>query len=74
MRSIPDSQSALESFYLSQALAGADYGPLEMAELVGEVTPEQVIAVAKSVECDQIFLLRQGSGSDVEDEKDDAED
>ena len=74
MRSIPDSQSALESFYLSQALVGADYGPLEMAELVGEVTPEQVIAVAKSVECDQIFLLRQGSGSDVEDEKDDAED
>ena len=37
-------------------------------------TPEQLIAVAKSVECDQIFLLRQGSGSDVEDEKDDAED
>ena len=60
LRSVPDSQSALESFYISQAVAGADYGPTDLAALVAEVTPERVTAVAASVECDQIYLLRQG--------------
>ena len=58
LRSVPDSQSALESFYLSQTVAGADCGPLEMAALVQEVTAEQVVAVARSVVCDQIYFLR----------------
>ena len=71
LRSIPDSQGALESFYLSQAVAGADYSPEDLAELVNEVTAEQVTAIAKSVECDQIYLLKQGS--DPEDENDNAE-
>ena len=71
LRSIPDSQGALESFYLSQAVVGADYSPTDLAELVNEVTAEQVSAIAKSVECDQIFLLKQES--DPEDENDDAE-
>ena len=71
LRSIPDSQAALESFYLSQAVVGADYSPTALAELVNEVTAEQVSAIAKSVECDQIFLLKQES--DPEDENDDAE-
>jgi predicted Zn-dependent peptidase len=65
MRSVPDSQGALESFYLSQAIAGTDYSPADMAALAEEVTPERVIAVAKSVECDQIYLLR---GEDDDDE------
>ena len=69
--SIPDSQGALESFYLSQAVVGADYSPTDLAELVNEVTAEQVSVIAKSVECDQIFLLKQES--DPEDENDDAE-
>ena len=71
LRSIPDSQGALESFYLSQAVAGADYSPTDLAELVNEVTAEQVTAIAKSVECDQIYLLKQES--DPEDENDNAE-
>ena len=71
LRSIPDSQGALESFYLSQAVVGADYSPTDLAELVNEVTAEQVSAIAKSVECDQIFLLKQES--DPEDDNDDAE-
>lgn len=58
LRSIPDSQGALESFYLSQAVAGADYSPTDLAELVNEVTAEQVIDISKSVECDQIYLLK----------------
>ena len=71
LRSIPDSQGALESFYLSQAVVGADYSPTDLAALVNEVTAAQVIAIAKSVECDQIYLLKQES--DPEDEHDDAE-
>ena len=58
LRSIPDSQSSMESFFLSQAVSGADYGPQELAELVLEVTPERVASIASSVECDQIFLLK----------------
>ena len=72
LRSIPDSQGALESFYLSQAVAGADYSPTDLAELVNEVTAEQVIDIAKSVECDQIYLLKQDSSP--EEENDNAED
>ncbi|MBQ3374509.1 MAG: insulinase family protein [Oscillospiraceae bacterium] len=68
LRSIPDSQGALEGFYLSQAVAGADYGPLDLAELVTEVTAEQVLAIAESVDCDQIYLLKPEGG-----QQDDAE-
>ena len=71
LRSIPDSQGALESFYLSQAVVGADYSPTDLAELVKEVTAEQVSAIAKSVECDQIYLLKRES--DPEGENDDEE-
>ena len=74
LRSIPDSQSALESYYLSQGIAGMDCGPMEMAELVGEVTPDRVVAIANSVECDQIFLLRHESKEPTEAEEHDAED
>ena len=68
LRSTPDSQSALESFYLTQAVTGADFSPADLAELVSEVTAERVIAVAKTVECDQIYLLRQESDTDDTDD------
>ena len=76
LRSTPDSQSALESFYLTQAVTGADFSPADLAELVSEVTAERVTAVAKTVECDQIYLLRQESDTDdnpEEEAEDDAE-
>ena len=68
LRSTPDSQSALESFYLTQAVTGADFSPADLAELVSEVTAERVTAVAKTVECDQIYLLRQESDTDDTDD------
>ena len=68
LRATPDSQSALESFYLTQAVTGADFSPADLAELVSEVTAERVTAVAKTVECDQIYLLRQESDTDDTDE------
>ena len=64
LRALTDSQGELEGFYLSQILDGLDCGPMEIAELVEEVSLEDVVAVAKSVECDMIYFLR---GEDVED-------
>lgn len=72
LRSVPDSQSSLESFYLSQAVAGLDYGPEELAELVREVSVQRVIDIARSVECDQIYVLK--NGSETEEDTTDTED
>lgn len=58
LRSYMDMPPALESFYLSQTLKGLEYGPMEMAELVQDVTREDVIRIAKSVECDMIYFLK----------------
>ena len=58
LRSACDSQAALESFFLSQAVSGADFGPMELAELVQDVTAERVIKIAKSLDCDMIYLLK----------------
>ena len=65
LRSAMDSQGTLEGFYLSQTLMGLDYGPMELSELVQDVTLEDVIEVANSVECDLIYFM---SGEDQEDE------
>lgn len=72
LRSLMDSQGELEGFYLAQALDGADYGPMELAELAEIVTKEDVVAIANSVECDLIYFLK-GGGDAGEDEEEDAE-
>ncbi|MGI5976096.1 MAG: EF-P 5-aminopentanol modification-associated protein YfmF [Candidatus Limivicinus sp.] len=66
LRSSMDSQGELEGFYLSQTLSGLDYGPLELAALAEDVSREDVIAVAKSVECDLIYFLRAEENKDGE--------
>ena len=58
LRAMTDSQGELEGFTLSQTLDGLDYGPLELAELVESVTKEEVVAIARSVECDMIYFLK----------------
>ena len=58
MRALLDSPGDLESFWTAQALDGLDYGPEVIAELAGEVTKEQVVAIARSVVCDMIYFLR----------------
>lgn len=68
LRSGMDSQGELEGFFLSQMLAGLDYGPMELAQLVEEVTKDSVVSVAKSVECDLVYFLK-GSGEATEDEE-----
>ena len=58
LRAMCDSQGELEGFTLSQALDGLDYGPLELAALVEDVSWEDVVNVARSTECDMIYFLR----------------
>lgn len=70
LRSLTDSQGELEGFTLSQTIDGLDYGPLELAELVNDVTKEDVAAIARGVECDLIYFLK----NDGEEESADAED
>lgn len=65
LRSFEDSQYELEGFYLSNALIGAEYSPLELSELVREVTADSVAAIARSVECDMIYFL-SGDGDSEE--------
>ena len=68
LRSTLDSQGELEGWWLSQAVDGADYGPTELAELVENVTKEDVVAVAKSVELDMVYFL---CGDDEEEDTED---
>ena len=73
LRAMLDSPGQLESFWLAQALDGLDYGPEALAELAGEVTKEQVVAIARSVVCDMIYFLRGRDNEETEgeDETDD---
>ena len=64
LRAMCDRQGELEGFTLAQTLDGLDYGPLELAALAEEVTREQVAAIARSVECDQIYFLTGGGEED----------
>lgn len=67
LRGALDSQGELEGFYLSRALAGEEYSPQELGELVEEVTKEQLAAIAQSCECDLIYtLIGDGSEDDGE--------
>lgn len=59
LRSLTDSQGGMEGFYLANILEGLDYGPMELAELVEDVTKEQVVEIASSVECDAVYFLRR---------------
>ena len=70
LRSAMDVQGALEGFYLSAVLDGADYSPEELGALVDEVTKEDMVAIAQGCECDMIYTLT-GDGS--EDDGDDGD-
>ncbi len=58
LRSYADSPSALESFYLGQALEGLDYGPEDLAVMVEAVEKEEVVEIAKGVELDATYFLK----------------
>ncbi len=72
LRSLVDSQGELEGYYLAQALDGEGCSPLELAELAENVSREELMAVANSLDCDLIYFLK-GSGETGGEEDTDAE-
>jgi len=66
LRAAMDSQGALEGFFLSQTLMGLDYGPMELAELVADVSAKDVVEIAQSVECDLIYFMSGSSAAEDE--------
>lgn len=58
LRAMTDSQGELEGFLLAQTLDGLEYGPLELAALAEDVTKEDVVRIAQSVDCDLIYFLK----------------
>lgn len=67
LRAAMDSQGELEGFWLSQAMEGLDYGPMELAELIGDVTKEDVMAIAGSIELDLIYFLKGFEDEETDD-------
>jgi predicted Zn-dependent peptidase len=68
LRASLDSQGELEGWWLSQAVDGDECSPTELAELVENVTKEDVMAIARSVELDMVYFL---CGSDEDEEEED---
>ncbi len=67
LRACMDSHGELEGFYLSQTLAGLDFGPAELAQLAESVTKDDLIRIASGIECDMVYFLK-GTGEDGEEE------
>lgn len=68
LRAMTDSQGELEGFLLAQTLDGLEYGPLELAALGEDVTKEDVVRIAQSVDCDLIYFLKGGKPEDEDGE------
>ena len=68
LRALCDSQGELEGFYLAQTLDGLDCSPLELAALAEDVTKEDVVRIAQSVDCDLIYFLKGGEPEGTEEE------
>ena len=67
LRAAMDSQGELEGFYLANALDGLEFDPMELAELVDDVSLDDVMKVANSVVCDAIYFL-DSDGEEGEEE------
>ncbi|MCD7761270.1 MAG: insulinase family protein [Clostridiales bacterium] len=57
LRTVPDSQAAMARFWLDQAVAEAPCAPEELAQLVSEVTAEQVTECAGQIALDTVYTL-----------------
>lgn len=57
LRSLLDTQGDLEGFYLSNTIDGLDCAPQALAELVEDVSLDDIQAIANSIELDLIYFL-----------------
>jgi predicted Zn-dependent peptidase len=53
-----DSIASLDTYYLAHSIDGLTYSPSEYALLIGEITREDVVKVARSVKLDSVYFLR----------------
>ena len=58
LRSVGDSQSALENFYMSRAAVDQQETPAELMQSLSAVTPERICAAARSIRLDTVYFLR----------------
>lgn len=57
--SLPDSQGALENYYLGQIAIDAPDTPEELWRELEAVTPERIMAAAKSAKLDTVYFLKR---------------
>ena len=57
LRTVGDSLSALEDWYLFRIVTGEMYTPVEDAELLSSITAEEVIQAANKTGLDTVYLL-----------------
>lgn len=58
LEALPDSQGALENYYLGQIAIGAPDTPEELWRELEAVTPERIMAAAKSACLDTVYFLK----------------
>ena len=64
LHTMGDSQYQQEDFWLGQSIAGLEYSLEDLAELIGQVSREDVIAVGQGITPDSVYLLSGRSDSD----------
>ena len=57
LTSLPDSQGALENYYLGQIATDCDETPEQLARALREVTKERIMAAAQSARLDTVYFL-----------------
>ena len=70
LKSMQDSQTAMESYTITNILDGWTVTPEEYTELVKAVTKEDVMAIANSTVCDLIYFLRGEEDTAAETDED----
>ena len=58
LRSVADSQSALENFYMSRAAVDQRETPEELMQSLQAVTPERICEAAERIQLDTVYFLR----------------
>ncbi len=58
LRTFKDSAGALTNYYLGQAVTGTSISLEEQCELISAVTKERVIAIAKQIKPEMVYVMR----------------
>lgn len=69
LRSVPDTLTGMESWYLAQILRGTQFAPEEEVTAIARVGREEVIAAAKKVTLDTVYFLASQAGETGEKEE-----